>query len=186
MAALFAKATVLARGKDEVYVAATPLRATKGPAKLLMSTAYSLNLWDLQHFVVIIKPNSPPPPNSQILHYQCTSDSPPPQNSQVTVFDFQPKDPENIYTALAVISGRAVPGVVLVRKLSKLPRSKCWFVGSSKLDAVDVATRFNSVWRTDLRVGHNDCRDYANGLVELLVGEKQVLERLRKDRGGQG
>ncbi|KAJ6680551.1 PTB DOMAIN ENGULFMENT ADAPTER [Salix purpurea] len=169
MAALLAKATLLARGKDEVYVAATPLRATKGPAKLLMSTAYSLNLWDLQHFVIIIKPNSPPP-----------------QNSQATVFDFQPKDPENIFTALAVISGRAVPGAVLVRKLSKLPRSKCWFVGSSKLDAVDVATRFNSIWRTDLRVGHHDCRDYANGLVELLVGEKKVLERLRKDRGGRG
>ncbi|KAJ6329505.1 hypothetical protein OIU77_011057 [Salix suchowensis] len=69
MAALLAKATVLARGKDEVYVAATPLRATKGPAKLLMSTAYSLNLWDLQHFVVIIKPNSPPPQNSQVLDF---------------------------------------------------------------------------------------------------------------------
>jgi len=24
------------------------------------------------------------------------------------------------------------------------------------------------------------------GLVELLIGEKQVLERLRKDRGDQG
>ncbi|KAI5565713.1 hypothetical protein POPTR_014G162700v4 [Populus trichocarpa] len=165
MAASLAKATVLARGKDEVYVAATPLRATKGPAQLLMSTTYSLNLWDLQHFVVIIKPNLPVPP----------------QNSQVIVFDFQPKDPENIYTALAVLSG-----VVLVRKLSKLPRRKCWFVGSSKLDAVDVATKFNSDWRTDLRVGHHDCRDYTNGLVELLIGEKQVLERLRKDRGDQG
>ncbi|XP_061962266.1 uncharacterized protein LOC133682766 isoform X2 [Populus nigra] len=137
MAASLAKATVLARGKDEVYVAATPLRATKGPA-------------------------------------------------QAIVFDFQPKDPENIYTALAVLSGRAVPGVVLMRKLSKLPRRKCWFVGSSKLDAVDVATKFNSDWRTDLRVGHHDCRDYTNGLVELLIGEKQVLERLRKDRGDQG
>ncbi|KAL9384684.1 hypothetical protein Peur_021694 [Populus x canadensis] len=170
MAASLAKATVLARGKDEVYVAATPLRATKGPAQVLMSTTYSLNLWDLQHFVVIIKPNLPAPP----------------QNSQAIVFDFQPKDPENIYTALAVLSGRAVPGVVLMRKLSKLPRRKCWFVGSSKLDAVDVATKFNSDWRTDLRVGHHDCRDYTNGLVELLIGEKQVLERLRKDRGDQG
>lgn len=50
-----------------------------------------------------------------------------------------------------------------MRKLSKLPRRKCWFVGSSKLDAVDVATKFNSDWRTDLRVGHHDCRDYTNG-----------------------
>lgn len=53
-------------GRDEVYVAAVPLRATKGPAQLLTSTAYSLNLWDLQHFMVIIKPSSPPP-HSQVL-----------------------------------------------------------------------------------------------------------------------
>ena len=29
---------------------------------------------------------------------------------QALVFDFQPKDPENLYVALDVISGRAVPG----------------------------------------------------------------------------
>lgn len=29
---------------------------------------------------------------------------------QAFVFDFQPEDPENIYTALAALSGRAVPG----------------------------------------------------------------------------
>ncbi|KAF7831617.1 hypothetical protein G2W53_013950 [Senna tora] len=77
--------------RDEVYVAAMPLRAAKGPPQLLMSAAYSLNFWDLQHFMVILKPSS-------ISH------------SQVLVFDFQPKDPEDIYVALAVLSGRAVPG----------------------------------------------------------------------------
>ncbi|KAG4192952.1 hypothetical protein ERO13_A07G189700v2 [Gossypium hirsutum] len=88
-ALLFTKST-LTRSKDEVYVAAVALRATKGPAQLLMSTAYSLSVWDLQHFMVIIKPSSP------LL-------------SQAIVFDFQPEDPENIYTALAALSGRAVP-----------------------------------------------------------------------------
>lgn len=53
-------------GRDEVYVVAVPLRATKGPAQLVMSAAYSLNLWDLQHFMVLIKPSSPPP-SSQVL-----------------------------------------------------------------------------------------------------------------------
>ena len=52
--------STMKRGKDEVYVAAVALRATKGPAQLFMSAAYSLNLWDLQHFMVIIKPSSPP------------------------------------------------------------------------------------------------------------------------------
>jgi len=29
---------------------------------------------------------------------------------QVLVFDFQPKDPEDIYVAIAALYGRAVPG----------------------------------------------------------------------------
>ncbi|KAA8524798.1 hypothetical protein F0562_011221 [Nyssa sinensis] len=156
------QSTVISRSKDEVYVAAVPLRATKGPAQLLMSTAYSLNVWDLQHFMVIIKPSSPP-------------------NSQALVFDFQPQDPENIYIALAVLSGRKVPGAVLTRKLKRLPKSKCWFIGSSvvELDAVDATYKFNQSWQTDLRVGHHDCRDYTDGLVEYLTGKKSVLECLR-------
>ncbi|XP_040865115.1 uncharacterized protein [Glycine max] len=80
--------TSMIRGRDEVYAAAMPLRATKRPPQLLMSAAYSLNFWDFQHFMVIIKPSSP---------------------SQVLGFDFQPKDPEDIYVALAALNGRAVP-----------------------------------------------------------------------------
>ncbi|XP_048435192.1 uncharacterized protein LOC125474967 isoform X2 [Pyrus x bretschneideri] len=69
------------KGRDEVYVAAVPLRATKGDAQLLTSAAYSLNLWNLLHLMAM-------------------------------VFDFQPKDPENIYVALAVLSGKAISGLV--------------------------------------------------------------------------
>ncbi|XVF81514.1 hypothetical protein PTKIN_Ptkin15bG0161400 [Pterospermum kingtungense] len=101
------------------------------------------------------------------------------------VFDFQPEDPENIYTALAVLSGRGVPGVVLTRRLKKLPRSRCWFVGYSNEDAVDKAYKFNNTWEADLRVGFHDCRDYTNGLVEHLTGEKLVLEHLRRTGGDQ-
>ncbi|XP_050383656.1 uncharacterized protein LOC126800345 [Argentina anserina] len=157
---LLMKPTVTSN-RDDIYVAAVPLRATKGPAQLLTSTAYSLNLWDLQHFMVLIKPSSPPP------------------NSQALVFDFQPEDPESIYAALAVLSGKAIPGVIVTRKLSKLPRTKCWFVGSSKVGAIDIASEFNRGWETQLRVGHHDCRNYTNGLVENLTGEKYVLDRLR-------
>ncbi|XP_045829668.1 uncharacterized protein LOC123921251 [Trifolium pratense] len=151
--------TSMIRGREEVYVATMPLRATKGPPQLLMSAAYSLNLWNFQHFMVIIKPSSSP--------------------SQVMVFDFQPKDPEDIYVALASLSGRTVPGVVLVRKLKKLPRNKCWLVGYAEADAVEIAADFNRKWETDLRIGYNDCRDYTNGLVAQLTGEKDVLQRLR-------
>ncbi|KAF5746136.1 hypothetical protein HS088_TW06G00301 [Tripterygium wilfordii] len=159
MASQFTKST-MSKGKDEVYVAAMPLRAAKGPAQLVMSAAYSLNLWDLQHFMVIVKPSSRP---------------------QAVVFDFQPKDPENIYTALAVLSGQPMPGVVLVRKLKNMPRTKCWFIGSAYCNALDAANAFNGGWETDLRVGHHDCRDYANGLVEHLIGKKNVLEHLRRN-----
>ncbi|EXC34934.1 hypothetical protein L484_020051 [Morus notabilis] len=158
----------MARGRDEVYVAAVPLRATKGPAQLLMSAAYSLNLWDFQHFMVIIKPHSPPP------------------QFQALVYDFQPKDPESVYVALEALSGRPVSGVVLTRTLSKLPKNKCWFVGPSKENAADKACEFNKNWEMNLRVGKHDCRDYTNGLVEFLTGEKYVLEHLRKSNGTQG
>lgn len=50
-----------------------------------------------------------------------------------------------------------------MRKLKKLPRSKCWLVGYAEADAVEIASEFNKNWETDLRVGLNDCRDYTNG-----------------------
>ncbi|PSS05962.1 hypothetical protein CEY00_Acc19264, partial [Actinidia chinensis var. chinensis] len=152
------------RIRDEVYVTAVALRATKGPAQLIMSAAYSSNIWDLQHFMVVIKPSSPP-----LSH-------------QALVFDFQPQDPENIYIALAALSGRKIPGVILTRKLAKLPRSKCWFVGCSKVGAIEAANKFNENWETNLRIGYHDCRNYTNGLVEFLTGEKYVLEHLRRNQ----
>ncbi|XP_057955441.1 uncharacterized protein LOC131149211 isoform X2 [Malania oleifera] len=79
------------RGRDEVYVGAVGLRATKGPPQLLMSAAYSLRLWHFHHFIVIIK--SSIPPLSQGLY----------------VFDFQPEDPENMDVALAALFGKPVP-----------------------------------------------------------------------------
>ena len=54
-------------------------------------------------------------------------------------------------------------GTVLVRKMKTLPRNKCWFVGYSRADAVDIASEFNRSWDTHLRVGLHDCRDYTNG-----------------------
>ncbi|CAK9133390.1 unnamed protein product [Ilex paraguariensis] len=164
MASMFSNltnSTVTTMGRDEVYVAAVPLRAARGPAQLLMSTAYSLNLWDLQHFMVIIKSSSPP-------------------HSQALVFDFQPKDPEDIFVALAALSGNNIPGAVLTRKLKKLPKTKCWFIGSTNVDALVATLKFNQSWETDLRIGHHDCRDYTNGLVEYLTGKRYVLENLRR------
>ncbi|MCL7022022.1 hypothetical protein MKW94_014293 [Papaver nudicaule] len=155
-----ASTTTPAKG-DGIYVAAMPLRASKGPAQIVMSLTYSLNLWDLQHYMVIIKPNSPQP------------------QSQAFVFDFQLQDPENINVAISALSGRRVPGAILVRKLAKLPNKKCWFVGYSSIDSLSRANKFNEIWETDLRIGLHDCRDYTNDLVECLTGEKQVLERLR-------
>ncbi|WOH03157.1 hypothetical protein DCAR_0522551 [Daucus carota subsp. sativus] len=159
--ALLSRMCVKAKTKreDDIYVAGIAMRGSKGPAQLALSTAYSLNFWPLYHFMVIIKqPTSPP----------------------LLVFDFQPKDPENLYVALAALSGNYVPGVVNTRTLSKLLKSKCWFVGSSEMDAVEGAYEFNKSWQTDLRIGHHDCRDYTNGLVQYLTGEENVLERLGK------
>ncbi|XP_056693366.1 uncharacterized protein [Spinacia oleracea] len=155
--------TASGRGRDEIYVATTALRASKGPAQILMSAAYSLNLWHLQHFMLIIKPSITP-----------TS----PSTFQGIVFDFQPQDPENIYVALAALTGRPIPGTILVRKISKLPKKRCWYIGQSKFpNAVEAAYTFNSTWETDLRIGDHDCRHYTN---EMLTGEKNILGHLQQ------
>ncbi|KAI3907357.1 hypothetical protein MKW98_010707 [Papaver atlanticum] len=130
-------ATTTPTKRDGIYVAAMPLRASKGPARIIMSLTYSLNLWDLQHYMVIIKPDSPQP------------------QSQAFVFDFQPQDPENINVAIS--------GIIRTTSTRSFTTNK-----------------FNEVWETDLRIGLHDCRDYTNELVECLIGEKQVLERLRR------
>ncbi|CAA7023650.1 unnamed protein product [Microthlaspi erraticum] len=147
-------------GGDAVYVAAVPLKAAAGPPQLVMSMAYSLNLKNLQHFMVLIKPSSP-------------------IRQEVIVFDFQPVNPESIESAILILSGKLIPGVVMQRKLKNVPRQKCWMVGSSKEnDAMEMAIEFNKSWETDLRVGFHDCRHYTNELVQHLTGETQIVERL--------
>ncbi|KAG2659435.1 hypothetical protein PVAP13_1KG355800 [Panicum virgatum] len=144
-----------------VYVAAVPLRAPKGPGQLLMSAGFSLGLWDLQHFMVVLRPD-------------------PAARAQALVFDFQPRDPEDVAAALAVLSRGEIPGVVRRRTLRRVPGRRCWLVGHCREgDAVGAADRFSERWPTGLVVGEHDCRDYTNGLVEALTGEKRVLETLR-------
>ncbi|XP_020110451.1 uncharacterized protein LOC109725621 isoform X2 [Ananas comosus] len=133
---------------EAVYVAAVPLRAPKGPAQMLFSAAYSLGFWDLHHFMVIIKP----------LHSQ----------SQAYVFDFQPQDPEDVFAAISVPLQRPIPGVILKRKLQRVPKSRCWFVGFSDSNAVDKANKFSEKWPSDLIVGKHDCRHYTNATRCLL------------------
>ncbi|KAL0292008.1 UNVERIFIED_CONTAM: hypothetical protein Sradi_7005800 [Sesamum radiatum] len=169
LAAAAATPTGVSFSRDEVFVAAVPLRATPlPPANFLISTAYSLNFWNFQHFMVIIKPSSPPPRS----------------HHQALVYDFQPEDPENIWVAVAALSGRKVPGVILVRKLKKLPTRKCWFVGYSKANAIDAAMKFNEDWATDLRIGHHDCRDYSQAIAEERYHPRPLLCYLKSARTG--
>ncbi|XP_020885870.1 uncharacterized protein LOC9319728 isoform X2 [Arabidopsis lyrata subsp. lyrata] len=92
MASLFTPSpTTRSGGGDAVYVAAVPLKAAADPPQLIMSMAYSLNLSNLQHFMVLIKPSS--------LTHQ-----------EVIVFDFQPRNPESIEAAISVLSGNLIPG----------------------------------------------------------------------------
>ncbi|XP_039131198.1 uncharacterized protein LOC120267585 [Dioscorea cayenensis subsp. rotundata] len=145
--------------RDAVYVVAVPLRAANGPPQMLVSAAYSLALWDAQHFMVAIKPD--------------------PSLAQAFIFDFQPKDPEGFYAAFAAAFQRPIPGLILKRAMRRLPKSRCWFVGYASSDGVDVADKFSEDWPTDLIVGKHDCRNYTNELVEHLTGEQRVLDRLR-------
>ncbi|XP_031492364.1 uncharacterized protein LOC116258963 isoform X2 [Nymphaea colorata] len=80
------------------------------------------------------------------------------------VFDFQPQDPEDIFVALAALSGRQVPGISRVRSILAVPKSRSWYVGFSKGNAVELAHRFNKSWEEELQLGRHDCRHYTNGL----------------------
>ncbi|KAL6634648.1 hypothetical protein ACP70R_027319 [Stipagrostis hirtigluma subsp. patula] len=147
-----------------VYVAAVPLRAPKGPAQAVMSAAYSLRVWELQHFMVLLRPD--------------------PARPQALVYDFLPRDPEDALAALAVLTRREIPGVVRRRTLRRVPATRCWLVGRCGGDAVGAADVFSARWPTGLVVGEHDCRDYTNGLVEALTGEERVLETLRSGATG--
>ncbi|KMZ76478.1 hypothetical protein ZOSMA_101G00620 [Zostera marina] len=153
--------------KEAVYVAAVPLRASKGPAQIAVSAAYSIGLWDLQHWMVIIKPS----------HH----------HSHAYAFDFQPKDPEDIQVVLAALTQKQVPGVVLKRKLARLPKRRCWFVGFSTCSnqeddtgSINVAENFTNAWNTDLIIGKRDCRHFTNDLVIVLTGKYHILDRIQQ------
>ncbi|KAI4363769.1 hypothetical protein MLD38_019944 [Melastoma candidum] len=159
----------MAVAPSQVYVAAVPLRATAGPAQLAMTVAYSLGIWEFQHFMVLVRPPA-----------SMTS------AEDVVVFDFQPRDPEDVFVALAALSGRPVAGVVRRRNLSKPPRRRCWLVGyCEEGDALEIASSFSHGWNTDLKIGIHDCRDYTNGLVKSLTGENNILESLKRSTTGR-
>uniref|UniRef100_A0A453NZ30 Uncharacterized protein n=1 Tax=Aegilops tauschii subsp. strangulata TaxID=200361 RepID=A0A453NZ30_AEGTS len=84
-------------GRYAVYVAAVPLRAPQGPAQAMMSSAYSLCLWDLQHFMVLLRPDPARTPTRA-------------QEQESLVFDFQPRHPEDALAAFSVLSRSKIPG----------------------------------------------------------------------------
>ncbi|XP_020595662.1 uncharacterized protein LOC110035723 [Phalaenopsis equestris] len=153
-----------AKGRDAIYVAAVPLRAPRGPAQMLVSTAYALGAWDLQHFMVIVKPSCPHP--------------------QAFVYDFQPQDPENFDVMLSALFSGQVAGVVLKRSLKRIPKIRCWFVGFCNVNGIEAANNFSEEWSTQLVVGKHDCRHYTNRLVEHLTGKQSVLGYLRPSFNG--
>ena len=57
----------------------------------------------------------------------------------VTVFDFLPELPTSPVVAAALLCGGHVKGVVRERKLSQLPFKRCWLVGSSAQQQVNLA-----------------------------------------------
>lgn len=65
-----------------------------------------------------------------------------------------------------------ISGVVLKRKLARLPKRRCWFVGFSTCSnqeddtgSINVAENFTNAWNTDLIIGKRDCRHFTNGIV---------------------
>ncbi|XLR06708.1 hypothetical protein S83_034646, partial [Arachis hypogaea] len=91
-----------------------------------------------------------------------------PCSFQLLVYDFQPKDPEDPYAAIAVLFGRSVPRQIFTTLYLIVFFIPSHLVGYSKEDAEKVATEFNKTWEISLRVGVNDCRHYTNDNTTYL------------------
>ncbi|KAL5207078.1 hypothetical protein ABZP36_031513 [Zizania latifolia] len=84
--------------------------------------------------------------------------------SQAFVFDFQPREPEDVLAAFAALSQSKIPGVVRRRTLRRVPDTRRWLVvhcdGDGDGDAaVHAADRFSERWPTAARLSR---RDYNN------------------------
>lgn len=146
-------------GSAMVYVGSMPLRAPPGPAQWAISSVDTLGFPHLQHFFTILQPT---------LRGPCV------------VFDFQPSNPEDVYTAVIALSGGIIPGIVLEREISRLPARKCWLISKTMAGrGIQDAVKFNDQWDTQLQLWKHDCRHHTEALVEFLTGEKEVLQKLK-------
>ncbi|KAI5066326.1 hypothetical protein GOP47_0018950 [Adiantum capillus-veneris] len=145
-------------GAMVVHVGSMPLRAPPGPARWALASAD--RFLSIQHFYTILQPIS--------------------GSSPCTIFDFQPQNPEDLYTALYGLSGGVIPGIILERTIACLPTRRCWRVGVTK-DCISMkdAVEFNRNWDMSLQLCKHDCRHHTDAFVEFLTGEKDILQTLK-------
>mmetsp|Transcript_42272 Transcript_42272/g.70559 ORF Transcript_42272/g.70559 Transcript_42272/m.70559 type:complete len:235 (-) Transcript_42272:340-1044(-) len=141
---------VSTKGRVMVYVVKTPLEGLEGVGKLLGG----LYPRPLEHAVVV-------------LHCQ--------ERNMYKALDFLPEDPKDPQTALRLVTGRDVPGMLRERELAKLPRASCLFIGTAlSTDAMEEATIFHNQWDTRLKLCTNDCRTHTNALILKLTGKENA------------
>lgn len=146
----------------EVYVASVPLRAPAGAAQVFDFMKNFAVFANFQHYITIIKPYEEAP---------------------CTVLDFQPMNPEDPMTAVAVLMGQNIPGVIQERTLSRLPNQRCWLIGPMKPElSLEDAVTFSRNYNSELSLGINDCRHHTLDLVEYLTGESMnLIEEARRE-----
>lgn len=141
---------------SKVYVAAVPLEGFEA-AQRLLGDRYPDQL--ALHTMVILQ----------------TGDG------TITAFDFLPINPTAISTTASLLSGGTVHGVARTQHLRRLPRRRCWLVGTSPLGdskATSVALSFQAAWHCQLRLMSHDCRHHTAALVDALCDELAVFDRL--------
>lgn len=96
-------------------------------------------------------------------------------DDHASVYDFLPEAPKSPATAAALLSGGSVRGEVRSRRMAGIPGRRCALVGSTRgglggrIGVESAIASWHARYDTDLKLGVNDCRNYAKELARYLT-----------------
>lgn len=96
-------------------------------------------------------------------------------DGHASVYDFLPAAPKSPATAATLLRGGSVRGEVRSRRMAGIPGRRCALVGSTRaglggrIGVESAIASWHARYDTDLRLGVNDCRNYAKELAKYLT-----------------
>jgi len=96
-------------------------------------------------------------------------------DGHASVYDFLPAEPKSPATAAMLLSGGSVRGEIRSRRMVGIPGRRCALVGSTRaglggrIGVESAIASWHARYDTDLKLGVNDCRNYAKELAKYLT-----------------